>query len=199
MKLAIAEAWRFAETQECVSTGGRVFVFCAASPVIWNVRGISVSSTKSCRDAFLRLGKRDCRMKLAIAEAWRFAETQECVSTGGRVFVFCAASPVIWNVRGISVSSTKSCRDAFLRLGKRDCRMKLAIAEAWRFAETQECVSTGGRVFVFCAASLANRAWHGFHDSRQGDAARRVSTLCARNAIRRAHFPRPLFRAFSAK
>ena len=26
----------------------------------------------------------------------------------------------------------------------------------------------GGRVFVFCAASLANRAWHGFHDSRQG-------------------------------
>ena len=31
------------------------------------------------------------------------------------------------------------------------------------------------------------------------DAARHVSTLCARNAIRRAHFPRPLFRAFSAK
>jgi len=28
-----------------------------------------------------------------------------------------------------------------------------------------------GRVFVFCATSLANRAWHGFHDSRQGDAA----------------------------
>ena len=79
-----------------------------------------------------------------------------------------ATSPVIWNVRGISVSSTKSCRDAFLRLGTRDCRMKLAIAEAWRFAETQECVSTGGRVFVFCATSLANRAWHGFHDSRQG-------------------------------
>ena len=79
-----------------------------------------------------------------------------------------AASLAIWNVRGISVSSTKSCRDAFLRLGTRDCRMKLAIAEAWRFAETQECVSTGGRVFVFCAASLANRAWHGFHDSRQG-------------------------------
>ena len=167
-----------------------------------------MSSTKSCRDAFLRLGTRDCRMKLAIAEAWRFAETQECVSTGGRVFVFCAASlanrawhgfhdsrqgrrgggtltpasptaeksvetrratsPVIWNVRGISVSSTKSCRDAFLRLGTRDCRMKLAIAEAWRFAETQECVSTGGRVFVFCAASLAKRAWHGFHDSRRG-------------------------------
>ena len=79
-----------------------------------------------------------------------------------------ATSPAIGNVRGISVSSTKSCRDAFLRLGTRDCRMKLAIAEAWRFAETQECVSTGGRVFVFCAASLANRAWHGFHDSRQG-------------------------------
>ena len=79
-----------------------------------------------------------------------------------------ATSPAIWNVRGISVSSTKSCRGAFLRLGTRDCRMKLAIAEAWRFAETQECVSTGGRVFVFCATSLANRAWHGFHDSRQG-------------------------------
>ena len=78
-----------------------------------------------------------------------------------------AASLAIWNVRGISVSSTKSCRDAFLRLGTRDCRMKLAIAEAWRFAETQECVSTGGRVFVFCAASLANRAWR-FRDSRQG-------------------------------
>ena len=109
-----------------------------------------------------------------------------------------ATSLAIWNVRGISVSSTKSCRDAFLRLGTRDCRMKLAIAEAWRFAETQECVSTGGRVFVFCAASLAKRAWR-FRDSRQGDAARRVSTLCARNAIRRAHFPRPLFRAFSAK
>jgi len=45
--------------------------------------------------------------------------------------------------------------------------MKLAIAEAWRFAETQECVSTGGRVFVFCAASLANRAWR-FRDSRRG-------------------------------
>ena len=43
--------------------------------------------------------------------------------------------------------------------------MKLAIAEAWRFAETQECVSTGGRVFVFCAASLANQAWR-FRDSR---------------------------------
>ena len=45
--------------------------------------------------------------------------------------------------------------------------MKLAIAKAWRFAETQECVSTGGRVFVFCAASLANRARR-FRDSRQG-------------------------------
>ena len=78
-----------------------------------------------------------------------------------------ATSLAIWNVRGISVSSTKSCRDAFLRLGTRDCRMKLAIAEAWRFAETQECVSTGGGVFVFCAASLANQAWR-FHDSRQG-------------------------------
>ena len=166
--MLLAKAWRFAETQECVSTGGRVFVFCATSLAIWNVRGISVSSTKSRRDAFLRLGTRDCRMKLAIAEAWRFAETQECVSTGGRVFVFCATSLAIWNVRGISVSSTKSRRDAFLRLGTRDCRMKLAIAEAWRFAETQECVSTGGRVFVFCAASLANRAWHGFRDSRQG-------------------------------
>ena len=78
-----------------------------------------------------------------------------------------ATSPVIGNVRGISVSSTKSCRDAFLRLGTRDCRMKLAIAEAWRFAETQECVSTGGRVFVVCAASLAKRAWR-FRESRQG-------------------------------
>ena len=86
-----------------------------------------------------------------------------------------ATSPVIGNVRGISVSSAKSCRDAFLRLGKRDSRIKLAIAKAWRFAETQECVSTGGRVFVFCATSLANRARR-FRDSRQGDAARRVST-----------------------
>ena len=40
-----------------------------------------VSSTKSCRDAFLRLGKQDCRIKSPIAKTWQLAETQECVST----------------------------------------------------------------------------------------------------------------------
>ena len=188
-----------------------VFVLRAASPVIGNVRGISVSSAKSCRDAFSRLGKRDFRIKSPVAEAWRFAETQECVSTGFlRVclarfgiawFVETrrATSPVIGNVRGIFVSSTKSCRDAFLRLGTRDCRIKSPAAKAWRFAETQECVSTG----VFACLSFAPRLLSsGRADSvipARGDVARRVSTLYARNAIRRAHFPRPLFRAFSAK
>ena len=42
---------------------------------------INVSSTKSCRDAFLRLGKQDCRIKSPIAKTWQLAETQECVST----------------------------------------------------------------------------------------------------------------------
>ena len=41
----------------------------------------NVSSTKSCRDAFLRLGKQDCRIKSPIAKTWQLAETQECVST----------------------------------------------------------------------------------------------------------------------
>ena len=40
-----------------------------------------VSSTKTCRDAFLRLGKQDCRIKSPIAKTWQLAETQECVST----------------------------------------------------------------------------------------------------------------------
>ena len=42
---------------------------------------INVSSTKTCRDAFLRLGKQDCRIKSPIAKTWQLAETQECVST----------------------------------------------------------------------------------------------------------------------
>ena len=42
---------------------------------------INASSTKSCRDAFLRLGKQDCRIKSPIAKTWQLAETQECVST----------------------------------------------------------------------------------------------------------------------
>ena len=41
----------------------------------------NVSSMKSCRDAFLRLGKQDCRIKSPIAKTWQLAETQECVST----------------------------------------------------------------------------------------------------------------------
>ena len=109
-----------------------------ASPVIGAVRGISVSSAKSCRDAFSRLGTRNCRIKSPAAKTWRLAETQECVSTGGpRGLSFIGA------VRGISVSSAKSCRDAFSRLGTRDCRMKSPVAKTWRLAETQECVSTG--------------------------------------------------------
>ena len=42
---------------------------------------VNVSSTKSCRDAFLRLGKQDCRIKSPVAKTWQLAETQECVST----------------------------------------------------------------------------------------------------------------------
>ena len=41
----------------------------------------NVSSTKTCRDAFLRLGKQDCRIKSPVAKTWQLAETQECVST----------------------------------------------------------------------------------------------------------------------
>ena len=42
---------------------------------------INVSSTKTCRDAFLRLSKQDCRIKSPVAKTWQLAETQECVST----------------------------------------------------------------------------------------------------------------------
>ena len=42
---------------------------------------IIVSSTKTCRDAFLRLSQQDCRIKSPIAKTWQLAETQECVST----------------------------------------------------------------------------------------------------------------------
>ncbi len=41
----------------------------------------SASSTKTCRDAFLRLSKQDCRIKSPVAKTWQLAETQECVST----------------------------------------------------------------------------------------------------------------------
>ena len=208
MKSPVAKTWRLAETQECVSTGGFrvvclsrlgvawfVETWRAASPVIGNAGGISVSSAKSCRDAFLRLGTRDCRMKSPVAKTWRLAETQECVSTGflrvclsrlgvawrlgetqecvstGGFRVVCllrlgvvwfvetwrAASPVIGAVRGISVSSAKSCRDAFSRLGTRDCRMKSPVAKTWRLAETQECVSTGG--FRVVCLSRLGVAW----------------------------------------
>ena len=30
-----------------------------------------MNSTKSCRDAFLRLGKQDCRIKSPIAKTWQ--------------------------------------------------------------------------------------------------------------------------------
>ena len=110
MKSPVAKAWRLAETQECVSTGflrvcllrlGVVWfveTWRAASPVIGAVRGISVSSAKSCRDAFSRLGTRDCRMKSPAAKAWRLAETQECVSTGGFRVVCLSRLGVAWRL-----------------------------------------------------------------------------------------------------
>ena len=45
------------------------------------ISNYNVSSTKTCRDAFLRLGKQDCRIKSPVAKTWQLAETQECVST----------------------------------------------------------------------------------------------------------------------
>ena len=41
----------------------------------------NVSSTKTCRDAFLRLSKQDCRIKSPVAKTWQLSETQEGVST----------------------------------------------------------------------------------------------------------------------
>ena len=60
--------------------------------------GIFVSSAKSCRDAFSRLGTRDCRIKSPVAKTWRLAETQECVSTGGFRVVCLSRLGVAWRL-----------------------------------------------------------------------------------------------------
>ena len=130
----------------------------AASPVIGAVRGISVSSAKSCRDAFSRLGTRDCRMKSPAAKAWRLAETQECVSTGGFRVVCLLRLGVAWRL-----GETQECvSTGGFRVV---CLSRLGVA--WRLGETQECVSTEGSAWFALRVSAceggmppAVRGWH---------------------------------------